>query len=1089
MVRSQRHLREFYGVDSAGEGGGNTPRVYPPGVVAATWDARAIWDLQISDDIGPQVTTFKVPGVDALPAGATWTPATKRLNINAGVTLDGWDLSDETLGGGYITVNGANCIIRNCLLDGVVEGSVTSFPYLIQARFSIDSPNLLIEYCHIDGKKRGYPTAAGINSGSNSAGMIVQYCIIEGINADCINCSTDAEIRYNHLIIGGWGVGSHADAIQSNGGGVNVHHNLIDMTNVGQPAGTINTALMLTYATDIGPCTAFNNIIVGYAGNVAFPVNFSNSPSIDVYDNIVELNANDYWRYPTSQGRITRSDGNLNLLTGSALSEYPVSSTIPTITGEAKVGQLLTASTGNWTGAAGVYTYQWKRGAANIVGATASTYTPVSADIGSTLSVVVTKTLTGPNSGSSYATSVPTAAVVDNVVAVALDPPVSSDLIAATLPVMAFGFDRMVEGYVGNTVRLKRASDSGEQNFGFALATGIFDMAAVNAWRAGTDVDVVYFLDQMDTAKQLATVAGTTVAFIRADVVQRFGTLFNAADSSLTRSATLGGVGANMATVGALQLLNSGINVSTAGCEFHTLWSPNNRKKSTIDTTDPVAGGTTTRENILCYGLNNTNQFFHYLAGGTTYDLVRVQSGGAQIQPTNINMANHRWKAKSQWVTSYLLGNSGYSEYTSGRSCKTTAYAAGTATAIQGGSLDNGALCIGAVFTGASTALGTTNRGDFVFGGIIVTKTLTPLQRWTMQAKLSAIGQQHRIKAKADVEAYFDELILMKDATAGGLVAGRKGQTSIQFNKTLGSPTSVFGSPTVNEGLIGIKNPSVDNLDNSYQATNNFFATAISGTVMRIGFQENSTQNGALQWDLSMSAGDPRTDTRSEWSFALGYNHSTPCMVTAVAGSYDTEDRIGGRCKADGTNFGVTAYESLPGGGGNQEHGKYNFNTVHKSFIHGETFGGYTWTDATWAQTDPTRPFDLDGPVIPNVPEDIQYGWRADHFALQIATFEAPAGYNRSDSYAVNKPKFLTSKGKSWVSGGAVQPVGHLDGSYARNDYSPVKHSADNHMIQTVPWQYSFQGTRVMWAFKAGEVFTPDKIEEVQVNAYKLLLG
>lgn len=676
---------------------------------------------------------------------------------------------------------------------------------------------------------------------------------------------------------------------------------------------------------------------------------------------------------------------------------------------------------------------------------------------------------------------------VDSTV-LALDPPASSDLVSASLPVLAFGFDRLVDGYAGSSVRLRRLSDSLEQDFGFSSSTGAFDMAAVESWRSGADVDIVHFLDQVPgSPKRLATVAGTTVAFVRSDAVQRFGTTMSAMDAQLTRSATQGGVGANMGGAGALQLLASGVDVSTAGCEFHLLWSPNNRKKSTLDTTDPLPGGTTTRENILCYGLNNTNQFFHYLAGGTTYDLVRVQSGGAQIQPTNLNMANHRWKAKSQWVTSYLLGNSGYAEYSSGRAAKATTYAAGTATAIQGGSLDNGALCIGAVFSGSTTALGTTNRGDFLFGGIIVTKPLTVAQRWMLQAKFSAIGQQHRIKSKAAIEAYFDEIILMKDADADGLVAGRKGQTAIQFNKTLGSPSFVFASPTVNEGLVGIKNPSVSNLDNSYQASNGFFADTTTGTVLRLGFQETNTQNSALQWDIAMSAGDPRTDTRSEWSFALGYNHSTPCMTTLPAGSYDTEDRIGSRKTAAGSDFGIALYESLSGGGANQEQGKYNFNTVHRAFIHAETFGGYTWTDATWAQTDPSRPFDLDGPVIPNVPEDISYGWRVDHLALQISTFEAPTGYSRADSYAVNKPKFLTAKGRSWVSGGAVQPMGHLDGSFARNDYAPVKHSAENHRLQSVPWQYGFQGTRVMWAFKAGEVFSADKIEEVQVNAYKLV--
>jgi hypothetical protein len=76
----------------------------------------------------------------------------------------------------------------------------------------------------------------------------------------------------------------------------------------------------------------------------------------------------------------------------------PVNSVIPTITGAAKVGSTLTASTGTWTGSSITYTYQWvscnNAGAAcgNIAGATASTYTLVAGDKAKTIKVVVTAT-------------------------------------------------------------------------------------------------------------------------------------------------------------------------------------------------------------------------------------------------------------------------------------------------------------------------------------------------------------------------------------------------------------------------------------------------------------------------------------------------------------------------------------------------------------------------------------------------------------------------------------------------------------------------------------------------------------------------
>jgi len=673
--------------------------------------------------------------------------------------------------------------------------------------------------------------------------------------------------------------------------------------------------------------------------------------------------------------------------------------------------------------------------------------------------------------------------------AVALDPPLTAAMLAAGLGVLAFSPYRLSENYLGSTIRLIRVSDGVEQDFGFDNVTGVFNDQAVHSWRDGSAVRPKEWICQI-TGQRLAVVQGTQNLIEADGSVGRFGTDMAPLDGQLSRSPNKGAIGFNLAGLSALQLLNSGINVSIAGCEMHLLWSPNNRKKSTIDNTDPVSGGSTTRENIICYGANSTNQFFHYIAGGTTADLVRVQGGAAQAQPNGLGMPNHRWKAKSQWVTGYLIGNAAYSEYSAGRVTKSpTAYPAATATAIQGGSLDNGALCIGSVFSGATTALGTTNRGDFLFGGLIVTKALTPAQRWLLQAKLSAIGQMHRVKPKADIEAYFDEIVLMKNANGAGRVVGNKSKLTVDFDLT---GTQTAGTPTPNEGLIGIKNPNAATLGNSYKSTDNFFAEAITGTVVRLAYQEQNgsgTIDGGLQWDIAMSAGDPKVDTRSEWSFGLGYNHATNCLWTKPAGSYDG-GRGGNRKTSTGADFGVGLYEAQSGGGGNQEHGKYYPNTVNRSFIHNESFGSpnpYTWTDATWAQTDPARPFDLDGPVIPNCPDDISYGWRANHLALHIGTFEAPAGYNRSEPFAVNLSKIVRAKGRSWVSGGAIQPMGHLDGSYARNDYTGVKHSADNHCIQSVPWQYQFQGTRVMWAFKAGEAFTAEKIEEVQVNAYKLV--
>ncbi|SMH50543.1 hypothetical protein SAMN06295885_3568 [Rathayibacter oskolensis] len=67
----------------------------------------------------------------------------------------------------------------------------------------------------------------------------------------------------------------------------------------------------------------------------------------------------------------------------------------PTITGTATVGQKLTAVPGTWAPAPVTLAYQWKRNGTAISGATASTYTLVTADAGAAITVSVTGSKTG----------------------------------------------------------------------------------------------------------------------------------------------------------------------------------------------------------------------------------------------------------------------------------------------------------------------------------------------------------------------------------------------------------------------------------------------------------------------------------------------------------------------------------------------------------------------------------------------------------------------------------------------------------------------------------------------------------------------
>lgn len=76
----------------------------------------------------------------------------------------------------------------------------------------------------------------------------------------------------------------------------------------------------------------------------------------------------------------------------------PTNSSVPVISGTTTQGQTLTTTTGTWTNTPTTYAYQWRRGGTAISGATSSTYTLVSADVGTVITVAVIATNAGGSS-------------------------------------------------------------------------------------------------------------------------------------------------------------------------------------------------------------------------------------------------------------------------------------------------------------------------------------------------------------------------------------------------------------------------------------------------------------------------------------------------------------------------------------------------------------------------------------------------------------------------------------------------------------------------------------------------------------------
>ncbi|MFL5910881.1 MAG: hypothetical protein ACJ768_09975 [Gaiellaceae bacterium] len=97
--------------------------------------------------------------------------------------------------------------------------------------------------------------------------------------------------------------------------------------------------------------------------------------------------------------------------TAATSASVPSNTRLPAISGTARDGSILSASTGDWTGSPTSYAYQWERcdsaggGCTPIAGANSFRYTVASADVGHRLRVVVTAT---NSAGSGSAASRPT---------------------------------------------------------------------------------------------------------------------------------------------------------------------------------------------------------------------------------------------------------------------------------------------------------------------------------------------------------------------------------------------------------------------------------------------------------------------------------------------------------------------------------------------------------------------------------------------------------------------------------------------------------------------------------------------------------
>lgn len=163
----------------------------------------------------------------------------------------------------------------------------------------------------------------------------------------------------------------------------------------------------------------------------------------------------------------------------------PVNSVAPALSGTAQEGQTLTCSTGTWSGSP-TYTYQWKRNGNNITSATNSTYTLVTADVGTSIKCTVTATnFTGSATADSN-TVVPVSAFTG-----LLDTYSGASA--------AYSLRRLSSTYTGNLIRVRRSSDNAEQNIGYD-SNNVLDTASLLTFCGAGNGFVTTWYDQSGNA-------------------------------------------------------------------------------------------------------------------------------------------------------------------------------------------------------------------------------------------------------------------------------------------------------------------------------------------------------------------------------------------------------------------------------------------------------------------------------------------------------------------------------------------------------------------------------------------------------------
>jgi hypothetical protein len=512
-------------------------------------------------------------------------------------------------------------------------------------------------------------------------------------------------------------------------------------------------------------------------------------------------------------------------------------------------------------------------------------------------------------------------------------------------------------------------------------------------------------------------------------------------------------------------------------------------------------------EILMAYGTSGTNQAVLKLTGttGNTFSARRISASGADDLFGNVD--SYKMNANSLQILSWNIRDTADTTkmkvHSFGASPTAINYTANQQTANTNASFQNATLKIGAGIstTGSWASGGTGNsNGDFVFGALIISETLTEAERRDLHGKMRLKAEPSLNLSKANLEAMFSERLDFRDVDGSRLLMGKNGKLALQFNVSTPfggfSPNFTYGATSNYLGLTGVKFNDDTNLANTFQsvttgtASFDYWTQQNEGSYLVIGARD-ATGGAGYSTNLgdwfSIATGNPPDQISSAKpvnnSFGAIWHHSQPAVLTKIADTLDPNGKTGvtswndqGLWQAGMKYFYPTAHggldelQLLPSTR-TVEGTSYPIGTLlHMELLAG-TLNKYSHT--------PEMDY-ITGNSI-NTPKNL------DYVMCQLGTFKNGAGYDKNASQASRDANARTATVKNYATPLTGTTIGAFDCSYARQ----IGTANNVHSVANSKWLKGVDGTNIKahMAFigVSEREWTESEILKIQANAFKLV--